>query len=68
MIFTETKLSGAFIVEIEQRSDERGFYARTWCQSEFQARTLNSNLVQSNLAYTKKKGTLRGMHYQVPPP
>lgn len=67
MIFTATKLSGAFIVEIEQLSDDRGFYARTWCQREFQARNLNSNLVQSNLAYTKRKGTLRGMHYQIPP-
>jgi len=67
MIFTETKLPGAFIIDIEKREDERGFFARTWCQREFEEHSLNTGLVQGNLAFTKSKGVLRGMHYQAPP-
>jgi dTDP-4-dehydrorhamnose 3,5-epimerase len=67
MIFTETKLKGAFIIEPERLSDERGFFARTWCQKEFQTHGLNTNVVQCNISYNKKKGTLRGMHYQAAP-
>lgn len=67
MIFTETKLPGAFIIDIEKRGDDRGFFARTWCQREFEEHRLNTHLVQTNLAFTKTKGVLRGMHYQAPP-
>jgi dTDP-4-dehydrorhamnose 3,5-epimerase len=67
MIFTETKLKGAFIVELAPHYDERGFFARSWCRREFQEHGLNPNLVQCNISYNKKKGTLRGMHLQLAP-
>lgn len=67
MLFTETKLKGAFVLELERREDNRGFFARTFCQKEFEAHGLNPRLVQCNIAYNKKKGTLRGMHFQIPP-
>ena len=67
MIFTETVLSGAFVVELDPMQDERGFFARSWCQQEFAARGLNPNLVQCNISFNKKRGTLRGMHYQEKP-
>jgi dTDP-4-dehydrorhamnose 3,5-epimerase len=67
MIFTEIKLKGAFIIEPERQEDERGFFARTFCQEEFKAHGLNTNWVQCNISFNKKKGTLRGMHYQVAP-
>lgn len=67
MIFTETKLKAAFVLEPERREDNRGFFARTFCQKEFQAHGLNPLVVQCNIAYNKKKGTLRGMHFQNPP-
>jgi dTDP-4-dehydrorhamnose 3,5-epimerase len=67
MIFCETKLKGAFIIESTLAEDERGFFGRTWCKKEFEAHGLNSNAVQANVSYNKKKGTLRGMHYQVAP-
>ncbi len=67
MIFKETKLSRAYIIEIERLEDSRGFFARAWCEKEFEAHGLNSRLVQANVSYNKRKGTLRGMHYQVEP-
>jgi dTDP-4-dehydrorhamnose 3,5-epimerase len=67
MIFIETKLKGVFIIEPERLEDERGFFARTWCQREFEAHGLNSRLVQCSISFNKKKGTLRGMHYQSAP-
>jgi dTDP-4-dehydrorhamnose 3,5-epimerase len=67
MIFTELKLKGAFIIEIESREDERGFFARSWCEDEFKKHGLNPRLVQCNISFNKKRGTLRGMHYQVAP-
>jgi len=67
VIFKETKLKGAFIIEPERIEDERGFFARTFCQKEFEAHGLNPNLVQCSVSFNKKKGTLRGMHYQVGP-
>ncbi len=67
MKFTETKLKGAFIIEPERLEDERGFFARTWCQREFREHGLNPALVQCNISYNIKKGTLRGMHYQAAP-
>jgi dTDP-4-dehydrorhamnose 3,5-epimerase len=67
LIFKETKLNGAYVIEPERLEDERGFFARTWCQKEFQERGLNPRLVQCNVSFNHKKGTLRGMHYQLAP-
>jgi len=67
MKFIETKLKGAYIIEPERLEDERGFFARTFCQKEFEAHGRNSRLVQCNISYNKHKGTVRGMHYQVAP-
>lgn len=67
MKFTETKLSGAYVIDIEPIEDERGFFARSWCQNEFSKYGLCSDLVQCNISFNKRAGTLRGMHYQVPP-
>ena len=67
MIFTETKFKGAFIIEPERLEDERGFFARTFCRDEFEAHGLDPRLVQCNISFNKKMGTLRGMHYQVSP-
>jgi dTDP-4-dehydrorhamnose 3,5-epimerase len=67
MIFSETKLKGAFIIEVEKREDERGFFARAWCKKEFEEHGLAANMVQSNIAFSKRKGTLRGLHYQGAP-
>lgn len=67
MIFTQTDLEGAYIVDIEARQDERGYFARVWCSREFEAQGLNTDLVQCNVAYNYKKGILRGMHYQGQP-
>jgi dTDP-4-dehydrorhamnose 3,5-epimerase len=67
MIFCETKLFGVFEVRLEPMCDERGFFARTWCQREFISRGLDSFLVQCNVSFNKRKGTLRGMHYQTGP-
>jgi dTDP-4-dehydrorhamnose 3,5-epimerase len=67
MIFTETKLKGAYIIEPERRKDERGFFARTWCQQEFAATCPSVAWVQCNISFNEQQGTLRGMHYQVAP-
>ena len=67
MKFTETKLKGAYVIEVEPIADERGFFARSWCQKEFAEHGLNPNLVQCNISFNLKKGTLRGMHYQAKP-
>lgn len=67
MIFTETKLAGAFVIEPERRADERGFFARAFCKQEFEAHGLNPEVVQCNVSFNKHKGTLRGMHYQAAP-
>jgi len=67
MIFTETKLKGLFIIDVEAISDERGFFARTFCQKEFAQRGLISEFVQCSISHNKAKGTLRGMHYQARP-
>jgi dTDP-4-dehydrorhamnose 3,5-epimerase len=60
-------LPGAFVIELQKHEDERGFFARSWCQKEFAAHSLNSRTVQCNVSFNKVKGTLRGMHYQVVP-
>ena len=65
MIFTETKLSGAFILELEKRGDHRGFFARTFCAKEFEEHGLRTSFVQANMSKSLEKHTLRGMHYQV---
>lgn len=67
MIFTETPLRGAYLVELEPRNDERGFFARSWCEREFAERGLNPSLKQCNISFNKKRGTLRGLHYQRTP-
>ena len=67
MIFTETKLKGAFIIDIKRLEDERGFFARSWCQNEFEAAGLVPRIVQSNISLNIKKGTVRGMHFQTSP-
>jgi dTDP-4-dehydrorhamnose 3,5-epimerase len=67
MIFTETKLKGAYIIDIEQREDSRGFFARAFCQKEFEAHGLKPLIAQANVAYNVRQGTLRGMHFQFPP-
>jgi dTDP-4-dehydrorhamnose 3,5-epimerase len=67
VIFTETKLKGAFIIDLERRHDERGFFARAFCQNEFREHGLKPIIAQGNIASNLKKGTLRGMHFQYPP-
>lgn len=67
MRFIETELKGAFLIDPELLEDERGFFARTWCRKEFEQHGLNSDWVQCSISYNKRKGTLRGMHYQVAP-
>jgi dTDP-4-dehydrorhamnose 3,5-epimerase len=67
MIFTETPLPGAFIVDLEPRGDQRGFFARGFCQREFEARGLNPLVAQGNISFNYRKGTVRGLHFQVPP-
>lgn len=67
MIFNETKLKGSLIIELEKKGDERGFFARSWDARIFEEKGLNPNLAQCNISLSKKKGTLRGMHFQVSP-
>ena len=67
MKFLPVPLQGAFIVELELLEDERGFFARSWCRDEFRAHGLQRPFVQSNISFNRRKGTLRGMHYQVEP-
>ena len=67
MIFRETRLRGAFVLELERREDERGFFARAFCQNEFRAHGLKPVVAQGNIASNIRKGTLRGMHFQYPP-
>jgi dTDP-4-dehydrorhamnose 3,5-epimerase len=67
MIFHETKLSGVFEIRLEPQFDERGLFARSWCQKEFEEHGLNPRLVQCNVSFNVKMGTLRGMHYQEAP-
>jgi dTDP-4-dehydrorhamnose 3,5-epimerase len=67
MIFSETKLKGAFIIDVEHRRDNRGYFARAFCQREFTEHGLKPVIAQANIAFSTKKGTLRGMHFQYPP-
>jgi dTDP-4-dehydrorhamnose 3,5-epimerase len=67
MRFHETKLSGVFEIHIEPYTDGRGFFARSWCSKEFENNGLNPALVQCSISFNARRGTLRGMHYQVAP-
>jgi dTDP-4-dehydrorhamnose 3,5-epimerase len=67
MIFTETRLKGAYLIEIKKIEDERGFFGRAWCRHEFEEHGLNANICQINTSLSLKKGTMRGMHFQIDP-
>lgn len=67
MRFTETPLAGAWVIEPEPFTDERGFFARTWCAREFAAHGLETTVAQRSISFTERRGTLRGMHYQAAP-
>ena len=67
MIFQETRLKGACIIELERIEDERGFFARSWCRKELSEHNINALIVQCDISYNSEKGTLRGMHYQTAP-
>jgi len=67
MIFTETKIKDVYILEIKKLKDERGFFGRAWCKNEMEIHGLNANIAQANISLSTKKGTLRGMHYQLSP-
>ena len=67
MIFTETRLQGAVVVDLEPIADGRGFFARSWCRKEFEKNGLNTDLAQCNLSFNHRKGTVRGMHFQLAP-
>ena len=67
MKFTETKLKGAVIIDLEPRGDDRGFFARAFCQKEFEAHGLKAVIAQANISFNYRKGTVRGLHFQFPP-
>src|ERR1700761_4003554 len=67
MKFIETPLKGAFVLDLERRIDDRGFFARTFCQDEFASHGLKPTIAQANIAHNVRKGTIRGMHFQYPP-
>ena len=67
MRFEELGLSGAYVVDLEPHRDERGFFARTWCRREFAEHGLAADLVQCNLSHNRRRGILRGLHFQIPP-
>jgi dTDP-4-dehydrorhamnose 3,5-epimerase len=67
LLFVETPLQGAFVIDLQPVSDERGFFARAWCQHEFEEHGLESRLAQCSVSFNYSAGTLRGLHYQAPP-
>jgi dTDP-4-dehydrorhamnose 3,5-epimerase len=67
MIFTPTPLRGSFVIDLQRLEDQRGFFARGWCEREFANNHIPEKWVQANISFNKTKGTLRGMHYQAPP-
>ncbi len=67
MIFRDTPLPGAYVLEPERIEDQRGFFARIWCKNELRARGLSCELAQSNVGFSRRRGTLRGLHFQRPP-
>lgn len=67
MIFTTTLVAGAVVIDIERIEDDRGFFARSWCEREFMAHGLNPRVAQVNIGRSTRKGTIRGLHYQLSP-
>jgi dTDP-4-dehydrorhamnose 3,5-epimerase len=67
VIFTETKLAGAFLIDFDRKEDVRGYFARVFCAEEFRAKGLNPHVAQCSISFNRRKGTLRGMHWQAPP-
>lgn len=67
MIFRPTELPGAYVIEPERHEDARGYFARTFCEAEFKVSGLDTRIVQCSISFNRRRGTLRGMHYQVPP-
>lgn len=67
MHFQQSKIPGLYVIEVEPHKDHRGFFARSWCQREFSAHGLNPRIAQISVAFTAKKGGLRGLHYQLSP-
>jgi dTDP-4-dehydrorhamnose 3,5-epimerase len=67
VIFTELEVGGAFVLDLERKGDERGFFARAFCSDEFEAHGLDPTVVQANLSYNERRGTIRGLHWQEPP-
>jgi len=67
MIFKKTKIAGVYLLEPERLADDRGFFARIWCQTEFAEHGIDARVVQCNLSFNPRKGTMRGMHYQLAP-
>lgn len=67
MIFEPLRIPGACVIRPDKIGDDRGFFARVWCQREFEAQGLCIRVAQANISHSRRKGTLRGMHYQVPP-
>ncbi len=67
MKFTETKIAGVFVIELERHEDDRGWFARAWCREEFSAHGLPTDLAQTNLSHNTQLGTVRGMHFQTAP-
>jgi dTDP-4-dehydrorhamnose 3,5-epimerase len=67
MIFTESKLSGAFLIDLDRKEDVRGYFARVFCSEEFRAKGLNPQVAQCSISFNRRRGTLRGMHWQAAP-
>lgn len=67
MIFLPTPLAGGYVVELDRRNDDRGYFARTWCKREFEQMGLDTSLVQCSVSHSQRRGTLRGMHWQASP-
>jgi dTDP-4-dehydrorhamnose 3,5-epimerase len=67
VIFTETPIAGAFTIDVERHEDDRGFFARTFCEDELRALGLESRVAQCNVSWNRSRGTLRGLHYQAAP-
>ena len=67
MKFTETSIAGVWLIDLEPRVDERGYFARTWCEQEFATNGLSTRIAQANTGVSPRRGTLRGMHYQESP-
>lgn len=67
MIFTKTKLMGAYIIQVDKIEDQRGFFARMWCRKEFEDYDLNPTVAQINISFNKNRGVIRGLHYQTRP-